>query len=149
MIDEQRLEVANQVLEAIEQGIRLVKKGSYLNAEWDSFRGKPVSKRWSTDRKGAFFPSFNLPTGGTHTTAITQLVYWVRHQPCLPIESWKYWVSPVIGMKGGDVILPLLESADYPKGVACVCCKGPANLGDWYYNQGLQCLPCFNEGEMR
>jgi hypothetical protein len=147
MIDEQRLEVANQVLEAIEQGIRLVKKGSYLNAEWDSFRGKPVSKRWSTDRKGAFFPSFNLPTGGTHTTAITQLVYWVRHQPCLPIESWKYWVSPVIGMKGGDVVLPLLESADYPKGTTCVCCKGPANLGDWYYNQGLKCLPCFNEGK--
>lgn len=148
MINQSRLEVANQVLEYFEGGYEFhlgINRNKALTLSW-AVNEKLTTRMWMTQR-GSFYPTWSdiCPTGGTHITAIAQLVNWIRDRPCLPIQSWRYWTSSTVGMKNGGRILPLLENSDYPKENRCYFCGSKSSRLDWYYfnkkHSGLGCLP--------
>ncbi|MGL5061382.1 MAG: hypothetical protein ACRC62_15520 [Microcoleus sp.] len=148
LIDKSRLDAANQIMPLLLPSGELALTQNGIVVSWCNSSGKSIKRRWCA-RRGSFFPVFSaiLPTGGTHITAIAQLVNWVRDRPCLPIQSWQYWCSEKIGMKHGSKILPILEQSDYPKDRKCFACGSSGSL-DWYdfgKHSGLGCLHSCNE----
>lgn len=151
MIHKDRLEIANKVLAALGESYRktefTISDRNRLHLNWDDYHGKPYSRPWAT-KGGSSYPSWSdkLATGGTVITAIAQLALWVRGLPCYPIQSWRHWCGESVGMKGGEIILPLLKNSDYPKEVACVWCGSHTSKIDWYWfsahpsHSGFGCL---------
>jgi len=142
----QRLAVANQVINLISPQTQLIAKNHRIWVQWQSSQGT-ICKQWQT-RKGSFFPTWSprFPEGGTYTTAIAQLINWVRDKPCLPLDTWKYWCSDVVGMKPKE-ILDILAASDYPKERKCYFCgRTDANL-DWYTFGDKSGLGCYGRCE--
>lgn len=138
-----RLKVANEVIPFLLPSAKLEVDRGKIVLCWIAYTcNKPMRKTWQT-RRGSHFPPFGLPTGGTHITAIAQLVNWVRGRSVLPIQTWQYWCSESVGMKHGDSILPLLQNSDYPKKKECCFCGSTTSSLDWYSfsvkDQGLGC----------
>jgi hypothetical protein len=140
-----RLETANQVINLLMPSTRLLVQSDHICVEWKTSKGI-VCKQWQT-HKGSFFPTWSekFPTGGTVTTAIAQLINWVRDKPCLPIQTWRYWCGDSVRMRP-LVILDILDRAGYPSEFRCVFCGKKDGQMDWYtFNKqsGLGCYsPC-------
>ena len=125
MINKKRLDIANQILDILYPTANFtINEQNRLYLNWQDYRGNPYSRPWATE-KGSCYPSWyrKLAIGGTHITAIAQLALWVRELPCYPIQTWKYWCGDSVGMRGGDIILPLLRDSNcYPDGLSCAFC---------------------------
>jgi hypothetical protein len=135
-----RLAVANTVLRTLgnfELSWQL-RRGFCIT--WQNYKGETHSKRWACDR-GSFYPQVNtgqMGIGGTHTTAISQLVRYCQGRPCLPLNSWRYWGGKSVmlwrDLRDRDTALSALENSDYPKTPVCVFCGGDlaGQQWDWY-----------------
>jgi hypothetical protein len=138
MIDLQKLEVANNVLSLMKEGIWFSIDKGYLQINWRNCNDRIVTKRWMCAEN--FYPPYRLPTGGTYTQAIACLAQWVRGQICYPLATWKYWCTEAIGMTPTN-IPSILEAGGYPVGKTCgFCGKEVTGSWDWYFDVGVGCL---------
>lgn len=156
MIVDTRLNTANRILAILwdeyknskndtpTEWARFAIQNNKLYFEWQDWKSKQRSKPWAT-KGSSCYPSWegSLCVGGTMITAIAQLANWIRDRNCYAIGWWRYTTSENIGMRGGDRILPLLESSDYPKEKKCYWCGSTKKL-DWYWfsvkESGYGCL---------
>lgn len=138
-----RLKLANDVLDTLYGDFQIhYDKG--VRITWSDYRGNPYSKRWSAERN--FYPPFDLPTGGTVTVAICQLIRYVQNRNVLPLTTWEYWAGlkiwkvPEMRDKG----LALLRDSDYPKYPICVFCGVDLRhkAWDWYSQKGSKLEGC-------
>lgn len=139
-----RLDVANKVLALLSKDtMQLLLRNNRVCLRWRNYRGDWQTKKWEC-RGGSFFPTIHhkVPTGGTHITAITQLVNWVNGKPCLPIQTWQYWCSEPVGMKPVEVV-DILKDSDYPKERKCKWCGATGQL-DWYRFGNQSGLGCWH-----
>ena len=146
LINNDRLIVANQVINLLMPGVKLIKKTGWIWVEWRG-AGKTYCKQWQT-LSGSFYPvwSNKFPEGGTRTTAMAQLINWVREKPCLPIQTWRYWCGPIVGLKPIEVVDILLNSG-YPSEFKCVFCGKKDVQMDWYTYRSKQGLGCYKPCE--
>lgn len=157
---QKRLDAANFVLRtfAPETTISLAKSG-HVEVSWTGYDGKKITKRWMT-RGQSFYPPWyrNWAHGGTASTALSQLVRFVKGKPVLPISTWRYWAGDRVallrqGERGknggptGEEAVNALLSAGYPEQVNCVVCG--LELGsrgfDWWALDGVS-GPCCGIG---
>lgn len=131
-----RLTVANAVLKTFAAGFEIVHEpGKGYCLAWMESRGRVV-KRWMCDR-GSFFPSCHrsVPTGGTHITAISQLIRYCQGKPYLPLTTWKYWAGNTVRLWKDDAErdagLRILEDSDYQKTPECVFCGRDLTGQSW------------------
>ncbi len=155
-----RLEAANFVLQAFapETTISLAKSG-HVEVSWTGHGGEKFTKRWMT-RGQSFYPPWyrKWAHGGTASTALSQLVRFVKGRPVLPISTWRYWAGEQVallrqrerGKQGGptaEEAISTLLSAGYPENVECVVCG--VELGasgfDWWSLEGVS-GPCCGMG---
>ena len=112
MIDLQKLEVANNVLDKMGQNIWFTVFGNYLQINWKHWKTEVIiTKRWMCAKN--FYPPYDLPTGGTHTQAIGCLAQWIRGKKYYPLATWKYWCSETMGMTPTN-IPDILQDGGYP-----------------------------------
>lgn len=160
MIHQDRLDAANKALELfhLNPQFRFEIKNNKLAICWYSTwnknrEPKKVSKVWTFMSKGSHYPSFDLPTGGTMTTALGQLVRWIRGMPCFPISVFHYWDSPNVGLYQDDMgkpspgpsVFSVLTEAGYPEAVKCVVCGEKPDGMDWWSDEDVT-GPCCNYG---
>lgn len=145
MVNQTRLQTANNIMGLLfpePTPMRLTVHNNRINLFWIDYKGESHEKKWEC-RHGSWYPTIHkkVPTGGTHITAISQLVNWVRDRPVLPVPTWEHWCSDTVGMKPKDEILSILRNSDYPQKYECQWCGSPKNL-DWYdfgKHSGLGC----------
>ena len=136
-----RIQVANEVLKCFAPGTSLRLESGYVLVEWTNHRG-PQSKRWMT-RGQDFYPVWHHSWGhgGTASTALAQLVRWVRGQPVLPISTWQYWSGDRVALLrqgNGQMAIQTLLDAGYPSQAACVLCGNNIVGGmDWWSLKGV------------
>ena len=136
-----RLSVANAVIQTFAPGTFLRLESGYVLVEWKNHRG-PQSKRWMT-RGQDFYPVWHKAWGhgGTATTALAQLVRWIKGKPVLPLPTWQYWSGDKCRLlRQGDAQMALesLQSAGYPATATCVLCKETITGGmDWWSLNGM------------
>lgn len=134
---ESRLDVANRVLATFSPSRIERRKGGWYVC-WENKWQGPMAKRWHC-RGQDFYPSWHRkwPGGGTASTALSQLIRWLRDQPVLPISSWRYWASETCKLLPVTVADDLL-AAGYPEHVPCVLC-GETIVGglDWWSLDGV------------
>lgn len=145
-IDPARLAAANAALALFSEGVRLEFVGRRAFVCWTGHGGSPERKQWVTHSGNGFFPTWHKRRGywgGTTSTAMSQLIRWVQGKPVLPLYSWRYWVSPTVGLARprGDELLALLSEAGYPERVLCVVCGKHPNGLDWWSRDGVS-GPC-------
>lgn len=123
MTHQPRVETANRVLAtfAKETHIEIHRGGIYVC--WSTHRGEKYSRRWMT-RGQDFYPVWHRSWGhgGTASTALAQLVRWIRNQPVLPIATWRYWAGDKCRLiRDGDAA-GILLAGGYPEHAHCVLC---------------------------
>lgn len=134
------LREANRVLGLFAPGTRIERRRGGWWVCWEGPRG-PVGRRWSC-RGQDFYPVWygSWAHGGTASTALSQLVRWLRGQPVLPLSSWRHWASPGVGLlspSGAEI----LRAAGYPEEACCVLCGRRVGRMDWWSLDGLS-GPC-------
>ncbi len=154
---QKRLDAANFMLRtfAPETTISLAKSG-HVEVSWTGYDGKKITKRWMA-RGQSFYPPWyrKWAHGGTASTALSQLVRFVKGRPVLPISTWRYWSGDRVALLGRGVggalaaneAINHLLSAGYPENVKCVVCG--VELGsrgfDWWSLDGVS-GPCCGMG---
>lgn len=145
-----RVDVANRVLLAFAPGtsIRLDAHG-YVIVCWTCHGGEKFERRWMT-RGQDFYPVWyrHWGHGGTATTALAQLVRWIKGRPVLPLSAWRYWGSDGVALlrqqgDNGAAAIEALQAAGYPDAVPCVLCRvalGSSGF-DWWSLNGVS-GPC-------
>lgn len=136
---EAKLKAANAVLAIIAHETRLELKGKRVIVEFP-YQGL-IKRQWQT-RGQDFYPVWysKFGSGGTVTTALSQLVRWIQGKPVLPMGTWRYWTGPVVAMgrENGPSIIEILAQAGYPEQVNCVRCGEPVTAGlDWWSLNGV------------
>ncbi len=133
-----KLESANQALECFAEGTRLdLVTGQGVVVTWKQSSGKLMSRRWATCGQ-SFYPTwhYHWGHGGTATTALAQLVRWIRGQPVLPMATWRMWVGDrcQLARSRDFECLQALRDGGYPEVANCVLCEQPITGGmDWWY----------------
>ncbi|KKK49231.1 hypothetical protein LCGC14_2839420 [marine sediment metagenome] len=141
-----RLEAANRVLATFTTS-RIEKRpgGWYVvwsYKAWGKHKPEEVAKRWQCTGQD-FYPVWNRkwPGGGTASTALSQLIRWLRGQPVLPISSWWYWVGKHCQLLPA-LAVQQLQDAGYPEHAHCVLCGKQINGSlDWWHLDGIS-GPC-------
>ena len=141
-----KLAICNQVLASFAPDSAIIKRTDGWAVSWMGPRG-PVTKRWSCSGQD-FYPVWHKrwAHGGTATTALSQLIRWLRGKPVLPIGTWRYWASEKISL------LPLasvavLEAGGYPKAVDCILCGRRLTSYDWWSLDGVSGPCCHYRAE--
>lgn len=138
-----RIGTANKVLATLGKYSFSWRNG--LRIHWETWRGEQVTKRWSSGRN--FYPPFNLPCGGTQTTAIAQLARYCQGRNSLPLNTWRYWGTLKLWKddESRDKAIALLEGSDYPKKPVCVFCGNDltGKQWDWYSWKGSEGVGCW------
>lgn len=145
-IDE-RIEICNRVLQcfAQETTLRLESTGHVIVC-WTSSCGEQIERRWMT-RGQDFYPVWykKWGHGGTASTALAQLVRWVRGMAVLPLATWRYWAGERCALlRHGDAneAIAALGAAGYPETAVCVLCRQTISGGmDWWSLDGVS-GPC-------
>lgn len=113
---------------------------------------KKVSKIWVFQCSGSHYPSFSLPTGGTMTNFLANLVLWIKGKPTMPLTVFEFWGTPNYGLfrdseKGDHTteVVKILEEAGYPREVKCVVCKQKPKGLDWW-SDDKKAGPCCSYG---
>jgi len=154
VINIDRMNAANQALKAFPIGnmFQFELKNNRLAVYWMDYwtrdrKPRKVSKVWHFQYDGSLWPKFRLPTGGTLTQFIGQLVRWIRDKPVLPLYVLRHWDSPNYGLFGSysDAVLAILIKAGYPETVKCVVCGDKPNGMDWWSRDNVS-GPCCNWG---
>lgn len=156
---EDRLAIANAALQCFVPDTRMEIRSGRVFIVWTDYLGKTTSRMWMC-RGGDFYPvwSHKWAHGGTCTTALSQLVRFVRGLPVLPLSTWAYWCGEQVGLaawRGKDKqteLLAILKAGGYPQQATCIMCgKSPIGRFDWYRRgnkSGPGCLPmCDMEGK--
>ena len=84
--------------------------------------------------------------GGTASTALSQLVRWIKGKPVLPLATWIYWGGEACRLlrhgNGPESAIEQLKSGGYPQESNCVLCgeKLTGSL-DWWSLDGVS-GPC-------
>lgn len=153
MIHQDRLEAANKALKAFPIGqmfqfeIRNNRLAVWWTSTWTKKEPVKVSKVWQFQYDGSLWPKFDLPTGGTMTQALSQLVRWIKGQPVMPIGVFEWWDSPTVKLMDGEgaPIRKILLDAGYPETVKCVICGEKPKGLDWWSLDKLS-GPCCSFG---
>lgn len=146
----ERLLVANAVLECFAPGSEiswLPRKGWCVS--WPTGKGI-ITRAWQRQQGQDFYPvwSHKWPHGGTATTALSQLIRWLRDLPVLPLGTWRYWTGDKIalGRDNGAKIVDLLLAGNYPEEANCVLCGNEiAGSLDWWSLEDVS-GPCCHWG---
>lgn len=144
MTTEARVAASNAVIALMSgtKAVLSVEVGRGVVVSWGN-----RSKRWVCRPGQDFYPTWSrsAPWGGTQSTAISQLVRWIRGLPVLPMATWEYWSSEKVKLCKPEA-LAILRSAGYPEEAVCVLCgKKPAGL-DWWHldNVSGPCCSAWN-----
>jgi hypothetical protein len=135
-----KIVVANQVLATFSRS-RIERRRGGFYVVWACKRGD-VAKRWCT-RGQDFYPMWHRqwPGGGTASTALSQLIRWLRGQAVLPAATWRYWATEKIKLLPHDGVVTLLAGG-YPEHSLCVLCGRQLNGSlDWWHLDGTS-GPC-------
>jgi hypothetical protein len=136
-----RVDVANIVLQSFapDTSLRIDAQG-YVVVCWNH-HGVKTERRWMT-RGQDFYPIWHRKWGhgGTATTALAQLVRWIKGRPVLPLSTWIYWGGEQCrlmrqqGDDNGAQAISALRAAGYPETVPCVLCGQTLGSGglDWW-----------------
>jgi|GEM_PF-4948595 len=121
-----RMRISCDVLKCFAANTWLTFQQGYVTVNWRDSRGL-FERRWMT-RGQDFYPVWHRSwgRGGTASTALSQLVRWIRGKPVLPLATWRVWMGEGYRLGGdrGDEALRLLEDAEWPATVNCVLCNG-------------------------
>ena len=87
MTAEQRLSACNEVLASFAPDTTIERRRGGWYVCWTASRG-PIARRWRCRGQG-FYPVWfrRWPHGGTATTALSQLIRWLRGQPVIVISK--------------------------------------------------------------
>lgn len=140
----ERLPAANRCLRSFAPTTELAIDRGYVIVRFPlTIRGQrqTVSRRWMT-RGQDFYPTWKniWPHGGTATTALAQLVRWIKELPVLPITSWEYWASDQVKLLSRDAA-DQLKRDGYPVTAKCVLCDQEVKSLDWWSLDGVS-GPC-------
>ena len=138
---EARIVAANLALESFARTVTINREIDGVHVSWEQ-RGKRIDRRWQARGGQDFYPTWSriYPGGGTSTTALSQLVRWVRGLPVLPISTWRYWSSETCKLLPRDAV-DRLEADGYPADTPCVLCGGKIWAIDWWHLGGVS-GPC-------
>jgi hypothetical protein len=101
------------------------------------------AKRWQCKGGQDFYPVWHKqwPGGGTASTALSQLVRWLRGLPVVPLATWRYWAEESCRLLPAEAADWLLE-AGYPEYAYCVLCtRQLTGAFDWWHRDGVS-GPC-------
>lgn len=130
-----KLEAANIVLGVFTDSHIERRKGGWYVC-WER-HGEQIAKRWYC-RGQEFYPIWHKRWGhgGTASTALSQLIRWLRDQPVLPISSWRLWGGEAYALFRFDTTVDVpqtLLDAGYPEHANCVLCGQQLDGGfDWW-----------------
>ena len=136
-----RIDIANFVLKCFAPETTLRIESGYVLVAWTDSRGKH-EKRWMT-RGQDFYPGWhnNWGHGGTASTALSQLVRWVKCLPVLPLSTWQYWSGDrvqLLRQGNAEMAIQTLMGAGYPQKAECVLCGDTITGGmDWWSLNGV------------
>jgi hypothetical protein len=136
-----RLDSANCVLDTFSTS-RIERRSGGWFVCWKDYRGRAVAKRWQC-RGQDFYPVWHRkwPGGGTASTALSQLIRWLRKQPVLPLATWRYWASDKCKLLPITAV-DAMQDAGYPEISECVLCGEPLEERlDWWHLDGIS-GPC-------
>lgn len=138
-----RLATSNEVLGAFAPETTLRIDRGHVVVCWRSH-----AKRWMTRGGQDFYPVWHREWGhgGTASTALSQLVRWIKGLPVLPLGTWRYWGGERVALlrqrQGAEAAIIALERAGYPAKVPCVLCQRElAGAMDWWSLDGVS-GPC-------
>lgn len=153
-----RLAVANAALALFADRVSLSRKNGRVIVtfpSWNAWGEVMLHLAWITSGQ-SFYPTWSqrFCHGGTVTTALAQLVRWVRGQPVLPLGTWRYWCSEKVGLgrrpngaSNGAELLRVLEEGGYPHvATCCLCGRTPLPRFDWWHLK-LVSGPCCDYGD--
>lgn len=152
MIHQDRIDLTNRILEASREQFlfRIEARTAPRPGIW--IAPDPARLKWARPRLirlngtglslGFRYGSYGM--GGTGATALAQLVRFCRDAPRLPIGTWRYWTSDVVGLKPPQIV-EWLEASPYPEKTACVLCGKIPSPIDWW-SQGNVQGPCCMHG---
>ena len=132
-----KIKAANDALDCFAKGTTIsIKSKVGVIVSWTRRNGETVSKRWMTKGQD-FYPIWHNKWGhgGTCSTALAQLVRWVKNKPVLPISTWKYWTAPqcYLARDRGPELIKILTDGEYPEHAICVLCKNQIEGSlDWW-----------------
>lgn len=140
-----KLETANQVLKTFAETAWIehrVGAGGGFYVHWKYHNGKEMCRRWMTTCRQDFYPSWSHKWvgGGTSSTALSQLIRWLREQPVLPLGTWRHWASERVKLLPIEAVGVLAEGG-YPEKTPCVLCGGEIQSMDWWNLDGVS-GPC-------
>jgi len=140
-----RIEIANEVLKCFAPLTTLRLESGHVLVVWINSSGRH-EKRWMT-RGQDFYPVWHRRWGhgGTASTALAQLVRWIKGKPVLPLSTWRYWGGDrcqLLRQGDGNAAIEKMLAAGYPEKAACVLCRNEITGGmDWWSLDGLS-GPC-------
>lgn len=141
MLKDDKVDIANRVLECFAPGTTLRLESGYVLVAWTVSKGKE-ERRWMT-RGQDFYPVWHRKWchGGTASTALAQLVRWIQGKPVLPISTWAYWAGEKVQLLrqgNGNEAIGMLIAAGYPQVATCVLCGNQITGGmDWWSLDGV------------
>lgn len=137
-----RIDVANVVLKCFAAETELRIESGHVLVCWTQHGGKKFERRWMT-RGQDFYPVWHNKWGhgGTASTALAQLVRWVRGLPVLPLTTWRYWSGERVALLrhgNSNEAISALSAAGYPETATCVLCGMELTSGfDWWSLDGV------------
>ena len=144
MIDHKRLEAANRALATFEKSFSFEVVNNKLYIRWPGH-----TKMWQFARKGSHYPKFDLPTGGTYTQFIGQMVRFIKQEPTFSTTVLNHWNSSSIGDGCFSLAIGILVKAGWPEFNRCVLCQYVAVGIDWWHGtpEFPQVGPCCRSGK--
>lgn len=150
---QKRVEVANLVLTTFAPGTTIgIRPDGRVHVMWTNDIG-PQDKVWMV-RGQDFYPVWyrKWGHGGTASTALANLIRWVRGLPVVPMSTWEYWADPngpckLLRQCDPVPALQALRLAGYPEVAACVLCGRELKGFDWWNLDGVSGPCCwYTEG---
>lgn len=133
---EERLIAANGALKCFAADTEIVNRSSGLAVRWQQ-SGRSIERRWQLQRGSDTYPIWhrNWGHGGTATTALSNLIRWIRGQPVVPLTTWRYWSTKTVYLmrEKGDECCELLAAAGWPAVASCVLCGRVVERFDWWH----------------
>lgn len=152
-----KLSVCNDVLALFAPDTRIELVGNRVYVVWKTHSSQlhgvteEIRRAWLS-KNGSFYPVWcrRWPHGGTATTALAQLVRWLRNKPTLPIASWRYWASDRCRLVPTKAV-GLLLAGGYPTDCRCVLCGRDLTVCsfDWWSLAGVEGTCCSMMGGCR
>jgi hypothetical protein len=137
----EKLLAANTALQSFAPTSIIERHHNGYYVRWTDSRGEFL-RRWQC-RGQDFYPIWyrTWGHGGTASTALSQLIRWLRELPVLPMASWRYWASERVALVTAEACEALSRAA-YPEQACCVLCGGVITGSmDWWNLDGVS-GPC-------